>query len=367
MRWSDSRKMLHIFEFYALRERGRRRFRTKLQSSYLFPKCSNGVTRCWPAPARHSNAGPKKTAFNQTIFEWKPLIRRIADIRDAIASNRTRIKELEHRRQLLKKEGQSSEPTEVEYDEDMLNAELSELHDRFESDKKQLERLEKDVGGLQDGASELLEVSTNEQREWAEAFLGDSEIAKKAERLLKLQSEWVGRFNVLHGFREPLLRRAEIVASTCVGLTAASDVGNLEFDLCIIDEASKATAMEACVPFSRSKKWVLVGDSKQLPPFREEILASAELRSRYKLESEEAVESLFERFRRKLPAANQAMLTKQYRMVEPIGRMVSECFYDGQLESMRKNVDARSLVFLVELQTGLRLQTFQIELKNRPV
>lgn len=268
------------------------------------------------------------------------LIRRIADIRDAIASNRTRIKELEHRRQLLKKEGQSSEPTEVEYDEDMLNAELSELHDRFESDKKQLERLEKDVGGLQDGASELLEVSTNEQREWAEAFLGDSEIAKKAERLLKLQSEWVGRFNVLHGFREPLLRRAEIVASTCVGLTAASDVGNLEFDLCIIDEASKATAMEACVPFSRSKKWVLVGDSKQLPPFREEILASAELRSRYKLESEEAVESLFERFRRKLPAANQAMLTKQYRMVEPIGRMVSECFYDGQLESMRKNVDA---------------------------
>ena len=268
------------------------------------------------------------------------LIRRIADIRDAIASNRARIKELEVRRQLFKRDGQSWEPTEAEYDEDMLNAELSELHDRFESDKKQLERLGKDVGDLQDGASQLLEVSTKEQREWAEAFLGDSEIAKKAERLLKLQSEWVGRFNILQGFREPLLRRAEIVASTCVGLTAASDVGDLEFDLCIIDEASKATAMETCVPFSRSKRWVLVGDSKQLPPFREEILASAELRARYELESEEAVESLFERFQRELPPSNQAMLTKQYRMVEPIGRMVSECFYDGKLESMRKTVDA---------------------------
>lgn len=267
------------------------------------------------------------------------LIRRIADLRDQIAINRGRIQELEkHRLELMNAE-LSQAQGENEFDTDMLNAELSELRDRFESDKNQLTRLEKDVGTLQKDASLLLEVNTQEQREWSEAFLGDSDMSRKAERLLRLQSEWVSRFNVLQGFREPLLRRAEIVASTCVGLTAATDVGDLQFDLCIIDEASKATAMETCVPFSKSKRWILVGDSKQLPPFREEILASAELRARYSLESEEAVESLFERFRRKLPASNQAMLTKQYRMVEPIGRVISECFYDGKLESMRKAVD----------------------------
>ena len=41
------------------------------------------------------------------------------------------------------------------------------------------------------------------------------------------------------------------------------------YDLCIVDEASKATATEILVPMARSRKWILVGDPAQLPPFFE--------------------------------------------------------------------------------------------------
>jgi superfamily I DNA and/or RNA helicase len=114
----------------------------------------------------------------------------------------------------------------------------------------------------------------------------------------------------------------------------------VQFELCIIDESSKATAMECCVPMARAKRWVLVGDSKQLPPFQEEVLAKPQLRKDYDLESAEASESLFERLRRLLPESNKVMLRTQYRMVEPIGRLISDCFYpETPLESHRKEID----------------------------
>ncbi len=106
----------------------------------------------------------------------------------------------------------------------------------------------------------------------------------------------------------------------------------MSFDLCIIDEASKATAMECAVPMSRAKKWVLVGDSKQLGPFKEDVLRRPDLRERFEIESLEAGESMFQRFQRLLPSANKVQLTQQYRMVAPIRELVSACFYDGKLE-----------------------------------
>src|SRR5262249_28843299 len=37
----------------------------------------------------------------------------------------------------------------------------------------------------------------------------------------------------------------------------------------------------------------------------------------------------------------QKMLRKQYRMVPPIGKLISECFYDGEVESEERPLDAR--------------------------
>ena len=41
---------------------------------------------------------------------------------------------------------------------------------------------------------------------------------------------------------------------------------DIYFDVAIVDEASKSTITETLVPFMRSKRFILIGDQKQLPP-----------------------------------------------------------------------------------------------------
>jgi superfamily I DNA and/or RNA helicase len=134
------------------------------------------------------------------------------------------------------------------------------------------------------------------------------------------------------------------VAATCVGLASLPGAGEIPYDLCIVDEASKATATEAIVPMVRARRWILVGDSCQLPPFEDEVHRNSEIRRQFDIDSEEAGESLFERFRRLLPSECQRMLKKQYRMVPAIGHLISECFYKdtlGEIESDQRPCDVR--------------------------
>ncbi|GCL36289.1 MAG: AAA domain-containing protein [Sphaerospermopsis kisseleviana] len=60
------------------------------------------------------------------------------------------------------------------------------------------------------------------------------------------------------------------MTATCIGI-ARKEYKDVDFDLCIIDEASKATVTEALVPISKAKRGILVGDPRQLPPFADEV------------------------------------------------------------------------------------------------
>ena len=42
-----------------------------------------------------------------------------------------------------------------------------------------------------------------------------------------------------------------------------------DWDLLIVDEASKTTFQQFVIPAAFSKRWILVGDVRQLPPFLE--------------------------------------------------------------------------------------------------
>jgi serine/threonine protein kinase len=222
---------------------------------------------------------------------------------------------------------------------DELEEEQTELRAQLDTDKKSKDKLEKELCELSEDGKEYLKESVKNQNEWADMLIGSTETAKQAEKIIEIQCDWLIRFGSNESFIQPLVERSNVVASTCVGLASLAEAKDTQFDLCIIDEASKATAMESCVPIARSKRIVLVGDSKQLPPFKEEVLRVPQLQDKYELRTPEAGESMFERMRRLLPDANKAMLTIQYRMVEPIGRLVSECFYDGKLESPRSAIN----------------------------
>jgi superfamily I DNA and/or RNA helicase len=115
---------------------------------------------------------------------------------------------------------------------------------------------------------------------------------------------------------------------------------DLEFDLCILDEASKATGTEALVPMSRSRSWVLVGDPRQLPPFEDEFLRRPGILQDYNLTPADLKETVFNRLLARLPEENRLYLNVQHRMIAPIGNLVSYSFYsDRALVSPRTQCD----------------------------
>jgi superfamily I DNA and/or RNA helicase len=112
-------------------------------------------------------------------------------------------------------------------------------------------------------------------------------------------------------------------------------MGDVIYDMCIVDEASKATATEILVPMSRSRKWVLVGDPAQLPPFFED----ESITRLDEFDETEVRQTLLDRFLKDLPEHSVAVLTNQHRMVKPIGDLISEAFYERKLNSPKIRPD----------------------------
>ena len=95
-----------------------------------------------------------------------------------------------------------------------------------------------------------------------------------------------------------LLESANLVAGTMIGILQHPAIkGNQEgvpFDVMIVDESSKVTFMDFIVPALYAKKWILVGDIKQLPPYIEENYVAEYLNSFANQEKQKAVLERFE-------------------------------------------------------------------------
>ena len=114
---------------------------------------------------------------------------------------------------------------------------------------------------------------------------------------------------------------------------------DIEYDYCIVDEASKATATEVLVPMSRSRRFIIVGDPRQLSPFQDPELVERGLLEKYGVSRDDAQQTLLDLLADGLPSECLAKLTVQHRMVKPIGDMISHCFYGDELDSSRTPSD----------------------------
>ena len=201
--------------------------------------------------------------------------------------------------------------------------------------KKKAKRIQELTGISSD---EVLSLSSETLEQKSKNLINpNAPNAKMLQQLLGIQAEWFDCFGRNEKFHAPLIKRSQLVAGTCIGIPRY--IQDIEFDLCIVDEASKATATEVLVPMARSHRWILVGDPKQLPPFQDEASRDTEFLDRYELTQDDIRETLFERLLRTLPNDRCKMLTIQHRMVAPIGNLVSECFYEGKLQSARTDID----------------------------
>lgn len=160
-------------------------------------------------------------------------------------------------------------------------------------------------------------------------------------RLTELAAEWAERFGKGPEFNAVIIAGASVIGATCVGLTGVRGADSVDFDLCIVDEASKATATEVLVPLVQSRRWLLVGDQKQLPPFVEQSLHEAEFLDRFELSAQQVGQTLFSELADGLPSSAVVSLTHQHRMHPAIGGLISDCFYGSRLTSGEREVDDR--------------------------
>ncbi|HFI0081488.1 TPA: DEAD/DEAH box helicase [Streptococcus suis] len=134
------------------------------------------------------------------------------------------------------------------------------------------------------------------------------------------------------GTEKALFLSSNLVGMTCNRVGAYNLINSNElFDVVIIDEVCKATLPEILMPLSISKKAILVGDPKQLPPvFSTEERSVIESIENSNLQDYMYINELFE-------GDNGAvLLDTQYRMSSQIGKLIGDLFYSGKLIDGRK-------------------------------
>ncbi|MBK6847123.1 MAG: ATP-binding protein [Proteobacteria bacterium] len=150
-----------------------------------------------------------------------------------------------------------------------------------------------------------------------------------------------------------LLGPRHIHVATCVGMARRDyALSNRTFDIAIVDEAGKAFGAELLLPASVARRVILVGDHNQLPPTITTDVLDEDIGYRLSMREVEELlrRNMFREVFEQLPPENKGMLTMQYRMHEDIGDAVGALFYDGRLESHRRErewaLTSRRLVFV---------------------
>ena len=197
-----------------------------------------------------------------------------------------------------------------------LSARITERLAQLEEDRASAHGSASEASGrlaeLEPGfdAASAAELTPAELRERAaQAMPGEGPEVEACRELIEVIGDWRGRFGRGAEFKAATLARSQVVAATCVGYASVPGSESIDFELCIIDEASKANATEMLVPMVRARRWVVVGDHRQLPPFLEDSLADAELLSDHNLRPADIRETLFDRLRRGLPKESLAPST----------------------------------------------------------
>lgn len=100
-----------------------------------------------------------------------------------------------------------------------------------------------------------------------------------------------------------------------------------QFDLVVIDEASRCGIPSTLIPYVRGRRLVLVGDHYQLPPHTSDETDA----------EERTAVSLFEHLVNVYGGDVTTLLRKQYRMNEAIAAFPNEAFYGGALRHGQRN------------------------------
>lgn len=156
----------------------------------------------------------------------------------------------------------------------------------------------------------------------------------KVQAMRRVIGEWIQVAGQTPDMQRLIVEQSNVVAATCL-FSGGKQMPEANFDWAIVDEAGRATVPEVLVPLVKAERVILVGDERQLPPMVDEAAAEDGGNS----PSADSLEtSLFQILAEQAEQEGQwhlAGLRRQYRMHPAIGNLISQAFYDGQLEQGR--------------------------------
>lgn len=155
----------------------------------------------------------------------------------------------------------------------------------------------------------------------------------KLSNLLKLSHEWLDVLKTGEAnYDQFLVKTRQLVCGTLVGLGQKQlGIAETNFDWVVVDEAARAQASELMIAIQSGKRVLLVGDHRQLPPFYDKNhlkTAAKQLGISKKSIQVTDFQKLFE-------TTKGVTLDTQYRMCEPIGDLISHCFYSNELTKLK--------------------------------
>ncbi|MCK1804958.1 MULTISPECIES: DEAD/DEAH box helicase [unclassified Micromonospora] len=211
-------------------------------------------------------SGPGRIAWAQATGELKQRIRtserRLAQLRQRVAaiSQRTTAREQEM------------------FDRALDQASLRERFARELIDAEQNIGTARDrLAEARDHLSQLtgLDAETVEDEHWVSREQELTAQIDTVTKFIKLELRWFELTGQADGrpeheiselFGAQLRQSANVVCATTGGAASLDDV---DFDTLILDEASRVTDSEFLIGAVRARRWILVGDEQQLPPFVE--------------------------------------------------------------------------------------------------
>jgi hypothetical protein len=169
-------------------------------------------------------------------------------------------------------------------------------------------------------------VRTRERSARAHAEHEASLPADKRDAIRDALRAWHERLDRVDDVRQDYAESVQVFGVTLLRVpTLWRMLRDVKFDWVIVDEAAKATPAEVLVSLVVGRRFVLVGDHLQLPPFldtqTERDIAAADL------DLERARRSLFEDLFEKVAPTNRETLRRQFRMHRSIGGFVGDLFY----------------------------------------
>ncbi|WP_135823698.1 AAA domain-containing protein [Halorussus ruber] len=131
---------------------------------------------------------------------------------------------------------------------------------------------------------------------------------------------------VERNYEDASVAEADVVAATTSG---AAQFDTDQFDVGVVDEATQASRPATAIVLDCSRKLILSGDHKQLPPYCADET----------MKEEQSHSSLFEYLLERYGEEISVLLGRQYRMHEDIAEFPNEAFYGGSLETADRNRD----------------------------